>query len=190
MSFLSFLRFKIQTYTSLPYVSLLRYQRRIANNNDFVILCYHRVRERTGIFYDNNISASSLEFRKQMLYINKHFNVISIDQLTEHSKGNSKLKPNSIMITFDDGYKDNAINAFPVLEELCMSAVVFVTTGYIDSDSIPWEDQVSYLFSKISAKKVEIEDKRVYPLETQDQKEKINLALLQEVEFVYSCQAK
>lgn len=172
MGILSVIRHKLLVYTSSSLLPILRYQRRLTNNHDLVILCYHRVREKTGIFYDENISVSSSEFKQQMQYIARHFNVITIDQLTEYSKGHYKLKPNSIMITFDDGYKDNAVNAFPVLEELNMPATVFLTTGCIDSDAIPWEDRVSYLFNKISTEEVQTQSGQVYSIASQEQKKK------------------
>lgn len=153
----------------LPF---LRFQRKLTNKQTFVILCYHRIHERTNVFYDQNISATPKEFKKQMLYIKKHFNVISLNQLIDCSHGKYTLKPNSVMITFDDGYKDNALYAFPVLEELSMPATVFLTTGFIESDTIPWEDQISYLFNTISYDEMKLEDGQIYSLKTLEQKER------------------
>ena len=172
MSFLSTLNHKIQIYTNLLFLPFLRFQRRLKNNQSFVILCYHRVRERTNIFYDQNISATPKEFKKQMLYIKRYFSVISLNQLIDCSRSKYTLKPNSVIITFDDGYKDNALYAFPVLEELSMPATVFITTGFNDSDAIPWEDQISYLFNTISNDEMKLDDGQIYSLKTPEHKER------------------
>ena len=44
------------------------------------------------------------------------------------------------MITFDDGYLDNLINALPVLKKYEVNAIIFVTTNFIDDNEIPWWD--------------------------------------------------
>jgi len=152
-------------------VSIVRLKRRLVSRGNIVILCYHRVRNETGIFYDQNISASPEEFKKQISYIKERFNVISLDQLLDYCSGKSDLKPNSIMITFDDGYKDNALNAFPVLENLGIPAIVFPATGLIDSDLIPWEDQLSYLFHRLTEDEIIINNNESYPLHSHEEKE-------------------
>ena len=140
---------------------LVKLIRKLNNRNNLIILCYHRINNKTGIFYDQNISASPEEFKKQMLYIKKHFNVISIDQLLDYYCGKCDLKSNSIIITFDDGFMDSALNAFPVLQVMAIPAVVFPITGFIDSDAIPWEDQIAYFFHKLSDDKVIINSIRL-----------------------------
>jgi peptidoglycan/xylan/chitin deacetylase (PgdA/CDA1 family) len=43
------------------------------------------------------------------------------------------------LLTFDDGYRNNLINALPVLEQYNVPAVIFVTTGFIDGHVYPYE---------------------------------------------------
>lgn len=171
MNFLSAIRHRLITYTTYCFLPILRNKRRIKRNHELVILCYHRVNNKTGIFYDRNISADIKEFKSQMLYIKKHFNIISIEQLINYYMGESNLKPNSIMITFDDGFKDNELNAFPILEELGIPAVVFLTTGFINSDDVPWEDQISYVFKKLFIEEIIINKKEIYSLRSPEEKE-------------------
>ncbi|MET0582208.1 MAG: polysaccharide deacetylase family protein, partial [Pseudoxanthomonas sp.] len=46
---------------------------------------------------------------------------------------NRRLPKGAILVTFDDGYDDNYRIAYPILRELGMSAMFFVSTGHIDS---------------------------------------------------------
>ena len=48
-------------------------------------------------------------------------------------------QPGSYAITFDDGYTDNYIHAWPILQELGLRASIFVCTGFLGSaDPFPW----------------------------------------------------
>ncbi len=110
------------------------------------------------------------EFRKQISYFKAHFNIISLGQLLDYRDGHYDLKPNSIMIIFDDGYKDNVLNAFPVLERLEVPAIAFPVVGFIDTDTVPWEDRVAYFFHKLSQKEIIINKEESYSLRSLEEK--------------------
>ena len=50
------------------------------------------------------------------------------------------------MITFDDGYLDNYQYAFPILRDLGLPAVVFLTTDFVDGVHHFYWDHVADLF--------------------------------------------
>ena len=47
-----------------------------------------------------------------------------------YTKG-TPLPPQAVLITFDDGYRDNLKNAAPILQRYGYPAVVFVPVGYL-----------------------------------------------------------
>ena len=51
------------------------------------------------------------------------------------------LPPKPIMLTFDDGHRDNFTKALPILERLQAKATIFLATDYIDHDPtyLTWE---------------------------------------------------
>ena len=104
---------------------------------DLRILAYHRVLESTdpeGFRFDPElISASAENFRQQMRVIKRNFNPIRFDELIDCMDRRVALPKRSILVTFDDGYDDNYRVAFPILRELGLSAMFFVSTGHIDS---------------------------------------------------------
>ena len=51
----------------------------------------------------------------------------------EAGAGGKPLPPRPVIVTFDDGYDDNYHNAFPILRELGVPAMFFVSTGHVDS---------------------------------------------------------
>ena len=118
------------------------------------VLCYHRVTdpEAPGFVYDPEpVSATPAGFRRQMDYVARHFNVIDLDALEAFVRQGRPLPPRPLLITFDDGYRDNYTHAYPILRERGLPAVVFVAVGHIDDPHLPWWDRLAYLFRQAPA---------------------------------------
>lgn len=70
-------------------------------------------------------------FYEEMLYLAKYYEVISMDEYYRRWKdGNFKGK--EVVVTFDDGYKNNLTVAAPILESLNIPFTVFVSVNHID----------------------------------------------------------
>jgi len=103
------------------------------------IFQYHRINDDRDAFF-GAVPVST--FRAQMRYLAANFPILTLDQV---SRGEFR-GPYCVAVTFDDGYRDNFVCAFPTLKELEVPATVFLTTGYIDSGRLPWHDQVRLAF--------------------------------------------
>ncbi|HEX7801972.1 MAG TPA: polysaccharide deacetylase family protein [Pseudoxanthomonas sp.] len=110
---------------------------RAALRQDLRILAYHRVLDSAdpdGFSFDTElISATGEQFREQMRAIKRDFHPMRFDQVLSYIDAGRRLPKGAILVTFDDGYDDNYRIAFPILRELGMSAMFFVSTGHIDS---------------------------------------------------------
>jgi|694.fasta_scaffold93553_3 peptidoglycan/xylan/chitin deacetylase (PgdA/CDA1 family) len=62
---------------------------------------------------------------------------ISIDELIDELKF-GRIPKKTIVLTFDDGYRDNYSDAFPLLKTLNCPFCIYVTTGFIEKNIIPW----------------------------------------------------
>lgn len=60
------------------------------------------------------------------------YTTISLYDLLLHLTRGAPLPDKPVVITFDDGYRDNYINAFPLLQERAMRATFFVVTDFVD----------------------------------------------------------
>ncbi|MCT4563822.1 MAG: polysaccharide deacetylase family protein [Maledivibacter sp.] len=100
------------------------------------ILSYHHLLKNEENPFPNNDSVLSVEnFQEQMKYLHdKNFNAITLDELEKFLRGEIKLPKNSIVITFDDGYKSNYIYAYPVLKEYGFKASIFMITKLITNE--------------------------------------------------------
>jgi len=72
-------------------------------------------------------------FQKQIKYLEQNFHIISIDELYNRIKNNYKIDSRSIVITFDDGYKNNLEIVMPFLNSKKIPFSVFISTNHIDS---------------------------------------------------------
>lgn len=119
------------------------------HRNSLTVLNYHRVEDHSKPGFDtyrSNVSATPELFAAQMEYVKQHYNVITCDHLVAWLERQVKLPPYPVLITFDDGYKDNLIHAYPILKQHGFSAVIFLATAYIGR-SIPFYwDYVAYCF--------------------------------------------
>lgn len=61
----------------------------------------------------------------------KGYYFASINEVYQHLLNQKKLPENSVLISFDDGYMDNYINAFPILLKYKIPAVIFLVAGLI-----------------------------------------------------------
>jgi peptidoglycan/xylan/chitin deacetylase (PgdA/CDA1 family) len=122
-----------QRARALPALGKLRSLLR----HDLRILAYHRVRDHVeldGFSFDVDlISASAEAFRQQMRHLREHFTPLRFDQVLSYVDADLRLPKRAVLVTFDDGYDDNYRVAFPILRDLGMSAMFFVSTGHIDS---------------------------------------------------------
>ncbi|MFH1847151.1 MAG: polysaccharide deacetylase family protein [Candidatus Omnitrophota bacterium] len=102
------------------------------------ILMYHAVNDDIS----STLNVTPENFYSQMDFLRKHgYSVISLDSLVEHIKNKVYFQPKTVVITFDDGYEDNFTNAFPVLAEHNMPAIIFLITGAVSNQQgfLSWE---------------------------------------------------
>lgn len=128
---------------------LSRFSKLWLNNkkvNGLIILAYHRVFEKEDnfIFDDGVMSCSPEEFEDQMKFCKENFNIINFSLLNRHFEKRETLQKNSLIITFDDGYRDNYTNALPILKKYNIPATIFLAVKNIETGENFWWDKVSY----------------------------------------------
>ena len=84
-------------------------------------------------------------FKNQMEYLASNYYVCSLDEAVARLVSQD-VPDNTVVITFDDGYRDNYLNAFPTLKNLSIPATIFLATDAIGSQRILWHDRVFSAF--------------------------------------------
>ena len=121
------------------------------------ILAYHRVLDcnpKSFLFDEAVISASAEEFYQQMKFVSSHFNVISFADLHQCELEGRAWPDHALIVTFDDGYRDNYTQAYPILKAFHIPATIFLVTGHIGQRKLFWWDRVAYCIkqTKLEAK--------------------------------------
>jgi peptidoglycan/xylan/chitin deacetylase (PgdA/CDA1 family) len=104
---------------------------------------YHRIGDGAGSPFDHDLwSASAEELDRQVAFLREHFDVVhpkDVPELQRRGRGRH------VLITFDDGYRDNYELAFPVLRRHGVPAAFFVATGFLDAPRVPWWDEIAWM---------------------------------------------
>jgi peptidoglycan/xylan/chitin deacetylase (PgdA/CDA1 family) len=100
------------------------------------ILTYHSVDDS-----DSVISVSPDNFKKQMRFLwRKGYGTLSLSNAIDCIRRGDSFPSGSLVVTFDDGYRNNYTAAFPVLQEFGYCATVFLTTQHCGRTN-NWPDQ-------------------------------------------------
>jgi len=60
------------------------------------------------------------------------------------------LRDTRVLLTFDDGYRDNYDLAFPILRSHGVQGVFFLPTTFIGTDAIAWWDEIANLIQRVT----------------------------------------
>lgn len=111
--------------------------------NGVLVLNYHRIGDPSDSLFDHNLwSASAEDFERQVAFLAENFNVIGLGDL-EHAL--NQPHGQFVMLTFDDGYRDNFSTAFPILKSHGLPATFFIATGFIDRPRVPVWDELAWM---------------------------------------------
>ncbi len=106
------------------------------------ILFMHKVvkkqtdKQRITLMKANEIEAEFLEKMLQML--KNKYDIISLDEMCKRLESRTKQTKKFIIITFDDGYKDNLTIAYPIFKKLNIPFTVYVTNCYPNNTGKLW----------------------------------------------------
>ncbi|MBF0351733.1 MAG: polysaccharide deacetylase family protein [SAR324 cluster bacterium] len=154
------------------------------------ILMYHRVLplEQMDPLNDPNrdLAVSTQLFEEQIQFITNHYPVISMNAVPAHME--NPEAPFSIVITFDDGYRDNLLYALPILQKYKVPATIYIATRFPEGDCWMWWFELWELLQNRSVLEYEW-NAQIFHWEIRSQKEK--LAAFREInpQFLYASNA-
>jgi peptidoglycan/xylan/chitin deacetylase (PgdA/CDA1 family) len=110
-------------------VKLVRWWRQRSGQH-LIILTYHR--------------ASGGDLRRHLLYLRRHYRMLHLEEALKelsnppHDQKYGRDHRTLLVLTFDDGYRDNYMHAFALAQQLQVPITIFLIPGYIESGEYFW----------------------------------------------------
>jgi peptidoglycan/xylan/chitin deacetylase (PgdA/CDA1 family) len=93
-----------------------------------------------------------------MIYLSKNFQLLPLQKLTQLIREGKTLPKAAAAVTLDDGYRDNYVNAYPILKRHHVPATLFLITGHIGTDDLFWWDKIRYAVHQTQANKLQLDE--------------------------------
>jgi peptidoglycan/xylan/chitin deacetylase (PgdA/CDA1 family) len=133
------------------YVGLIRLYR-FVHRRKITILAIHGVMDADGgsLWEPMRRQLSRRKLEEYLRVLSKYYRFVSLPKAVEMLEGRRPLEPYSLVVTFDDGYRNNFTHALPILKRYNAMATFFVTAGFVDNPRPFWFDRLDYALQQVS----------------------------------------
>jgi peptidoglycan/xylan/chitin deacetylase (PgdA/CDA1 family) len=87
-------------------------------------------------------------FEAQMDFLARRRNVVGMNELVDALEGGRTPPAGTVLLTFDDGYRDTFDTAAPILARYGLPATLYLATGYVERGETQWIDQLYAIFTR------------------------------------------
>ena len=121
------------------------------------ILNYHRIGNPADCLFDRAVFSATVDsLDAQLKHMCRHYRVLSSDDIHNLPETLHRLTEPALMVTFDDGYRDNYELAVPLLQSHQVPAVFFVATQCLAEPHLPWWDAIAYVVRHTTRERIRL----------------------------------
>ena len=124
-----------------------------------IVSNYHYIREDFAAKHPSIFGVTPQQFREQLEELSKYGSFISQEELIKHKE--TPFKKDRILITFDDGLKEQYELAKPILDKMGIPAVFFINTSNFEENKVSLVHKIHLLRSQLSSEDILQELKKV-----------------------------
>jgi len=142
-----YIKYGLAFYLNMAGINSLN---RFLNRNNMVIFTYHHVLPREMIDKDSHTysyrnAVTRQQFDWQIRFLKREFHLISLSDIKNAVNGSLSAgdKPKAL-ITFDDGFANNFLYAFPIMKKYATIGHFFLTTDHIGTRKFLWTEEVNH----------------------------------------------
>src|SRR5580698_9073148 len=127
----------------------LRVLNLVPTKPQLLVLNYHRIGNPEETLYDSGVfSATAESLDEQLHFLKLRLEIIGLEEAIDIAEKRTPLRDTRVLLTFDDGYRDNCDLAFPILRSHGVQGVFFLPTAFIGTDAIAWWDEIANLIQR------------------------------------------
>jgi peptidoglycan/xylan/chitin deacetylase (PgdA/CDA1 family) len=123
-------------------------------SNRLLVLGWHNIDPTPG--FPDPPGVGRLGFAKQLRTIARLANVLSLDDALRRIAAGEPLPPRAVVLTFDDGYRDNLDLGLPMLAEHGFPATFFLVPGFLSGTVGAWWEDLSAAFERARASRLTV----------------------------------
>lgn len=118
--------------------------RKVSPSHKVAILRYHAICDAQAGYAEPSICVSPAAFEKHVACLSANYSVLPLPEVVDAWRERRSLPPNTVVITFDDGYADN-LEAARTLHRFGVSATFYITAGCLAGGSPFWPAEIRSL---------------------------------------------
>ncbi len=103
--------------------------RRCRGRYPVLVLTHHLVSDRP-----HRMGISTESFWRQLRFLQRHYRIVCLSDAVELLRSGNVTAP-TVVLTFDDGYRDNFVNLRAIADEVEVPVTLFITTKPVDSQA-------------------------------------------------------
>jgi len=101
-------------------------------------------------------STSLEDLDRSLAVLSQHYQFISLSDASEILKGKKKAIKNALVITLDDGYRNNITVAGPIFAKYGITPTLFVATSFVEPHKTFWFERLDYLLQQVAEEQLTV----------------------------------
>ena len=120
----------LSLFLALIIFAIIRYSFLVPPVEGLPVLMYHKI---DSSIPPDHLNVRCDQFEKQLQFLNsRKYSTISFGQLLDYVRTGIPLPPRPVMITFDDGYKNNFTQMYPLLKKYNCLGNIYLVSSFIN----------------------------------------------------------
>jgi len=117
-----------------------------------------------GVMSDNNSTQwtplrhqlSPRQLETTLRILSKYYHFVSLQEAVDMLTGSIPFQPNRVVVTFDDGYRNNIKYAMPILRKYNVPATINISASHVECREPLWFDRLDYALQQVKSNIIDV----------------------------------
>lgn len=141
--------------------SMLGLHRLVHDAGAIRIVVYHRIMDgmlASGFPFDYELVDATVDgFDRELRFLASNYDVISFADVINALDNGGALPARPLLITLDDGFRDNYVHALPLLKKYALPATLCLAAAYIGGRETFWYDRLACIVLNLDGNRLEFD---------------------------------